>query len=164
MSTELVSNNNGEVITPEGKNRTIEYGMKLLACSPQAPSAVIAKQVGLQLVLLGMSEIQAKRISNLAIAAYELEQRLYAPEIIQSIDTKKLLSTYQAVSTALEQSLQYVTATQAMDWSAINTKLKSVISANEGAIQSDPEADDNKRLVTAAARDLLAVIQNGNAQ
>ncbi len=154
-STSVIAPTQTDVVV-NGKNPTIEYGMELLTCNPRASTAILSKQVGLQLVLLGMSELQSKRIANLAVAAYELEQKLYSPEIIQTLDSKKLLSTYQAVSQALQEALSYVNTTQSMDWTGIDSKLKQLLDSDPDRDKHiDPEAEESQRTISKAARELL---------
>lgn len=145
-----------------GKNPTIEYGMQLLSCDPRSKNAVKAKQIGLQLVLMGMSEIQAKRISNLAVASYELEQKLFSAEILMTIDSKKLLSTYESINNILNESLSYVQNTSSMNWSQVIESLKELTVEDGPEPERDLDAEESQRTVSKTARELLQLATSGS--
>lgn len=155
MSTDVVNTDN---VVVNGSNRTINYGMELLQCDPKSSTAISSKQIGLQLVILGMSEIQAARIANLAIAAYELERKIWSPEYLSTLDSKKLLSTYEQVNKALQEALQYIQTTQGMEWNNVDAKLKKLLDEDPNKqVVIDPKDEEAQRKVSATAKELLVL-------
>lgn len=75
-----------------------------------------------------------------------------------SIDSKKLLTTYEAVNKALNEALQYVNNTQGLDWKSVVGQMKEMI--DEAPVDLNPEDDENRRKISTTARELLELATN----
>lgn len=155
-----VNDSENIIVDEQDRNHTIDAGIKLINSSGQLTSTVRAKSVGLKLVLLGMAEINALRIANLATAAFRLEQRLYSPEVINKLDPRKLLDTYMALSEVLKDSIGYVQGIEkGTNWAEIESQLEALSKLDtEVKIGEGEDATKSKAEVSKVARELLSII------
>ncbi|CAH9017379.1 conserved hypothetical protein [Vibrio phage 150E35-1] len=145
------------IVNPDtDNNATIDKGIALIDTSPDSPNSIKAKSVGLQLTLLGLAEIQALRIRNLAVAAYNIEKELYSPEKLQNLDPRKLLSTYEALNSALNEAINYVKGVNNSNWRSIETDLMTLLATEVDESSLTDEQLTERRAVSSLAQDLLA--------
>ena len=108
------------------------------------------KGLGLRLVLLGLAEVQALRLSSLAGIVYELEGKLLDDEIIRNLEPKQLFQLYQLATKSLVESSDYIERTlKATNWSEMETELLQV-----KARQVSGESEETQ-LDAATAQELL---------
>ena len=144
------------IVSVNNRNSTIDEGIRLLDIPGDLSVTIRAKAAGLQLTLLGLAEIQALRIQNLAIAAYRLEQKLYSMETIDALDPRKLMNTYEALNTALSSAISYVSKMGGMDFKGLEETLFKLAQEDPARMSADESANETRREVASVARDLLA--------
>lgn len=150
------------IVSPESdSNATIDQAIKLIDVSPTSANAIKAKQIGLQLTLLGLAEIQALRIRNLAVAAYKLEQKLYSAEKLEQLDPRKLLQTYEALNIALNEAITYVKGVDTNSWKDLETHLITLIADSGQKSGMTEEELAEQREVSNVAKDMLMRVSSG---
>jgi len=115
------------------------------------------KGLGLQLVLMGLAEVQALRMSRLAGMVIELEDKLMNKESLRHLEPKQLFSLYRMSTEALDNSSAFVERTlKTVDWKEMEAQL---MEANAAEASNDEEFGG----VYEAAGDLLDVLAKAQA-
>lgn len=146
------------IITVDNSNSTIDQGIRLLDTPGDLTVTLRAKAAGLQLTLIGLAEIQALRIQNLAVSAYRLEQKLYSAEAIENLDPRKLLNTYEALNTALSSAITYVKSMGSIDFKGLEETLFRLAQEDPARQAQDGEENQTRRQVSMVAKELLGVL------
>src|SRR6516225_8335449 len=85
-------------------NPTIEYGYKLIDREGQQIGDWRTKQLGLNIVLYGLAEIQARRVSKLSSVVDMIEDRLIDQSVIGELPPDRLLDLYRMSRESLDSS------------------------------------------------------------
>lgn len=156
------------IVTRDNRNSTIDQGIRLLDTPGDLTITLKAKAAGLQLTLIGLAEIQALRIQNLAISAYRLEQKLYSPEAIDRLEPRKILNAYEALNAALKDAITYVKSMGAIDFKGLEQTLYMLAQEDPSRQAADGEEAQTKSSVSRLAQDLLSQLtdpsKNGDGQ
>jgi hypothetical protein len=124
--TDDIDNEEEDAIVEEPKSLThsIDYAIKLVDKDVNGFNDWRIKEVGLQLTLFGLAEVQAKRVSNLSALVYNLESQVFSDETIRNLEPSKLLSLYKMGVEALNESSSYVRSTlKSIDWGNVEAQL-----------------------------------------
>ena len=111
------------------------------------------KGLGLRLVLMGLAEVQALRLSRLAGMVYSLEEELLDPEKIRTLEPKMLFGLYSMASKSLAESSEFIERTlKATDWTALETELLQVKSQEVSKNKAGIGIDDSAELLSFIAK------------
>lgn len=76
-----------------------------------------AKTLGLQMVLLGLAEVQALRVSNLSGTVVKLEKEVFKEENLKDLDLNTLVALYELANKSLGVSSDFIKDTlRRTDW------------------------------------------------
>lgn len=89
-------------------NQTIDQALGFVNRSADSFESWRAKGLGLQLVLMGLAEIQALRMSKLANLVVTLENNLMHKEALRDLKPQQLFSLYRITVEALDNSSTFV--------------------------------------------------------
>lgn len=135
---------------------TIEEALKLVDTKAENFDGWKVKGLGLRLVLLGLSELQALRLSKLAGMVYKIEGQLLNKETIDGLDPKQLFQLYQLSTKALTESSEFVERTlKSTQWAEIETELLQA--------KAQEVSNDGVGLDAGTAQELLAALAKINA-
>jgi hypothetical protein len=138
---------------------TIDDALKLVEKKGDTFDSLQIKGLGLRLVLLGLAEVQALRMSRLAGMVYRIEEKLLTEDTLEKLEPKQLFSLYNMSTRALVESSEYVERTlKGVDWSEIEAQLMTAKGAD---LKSEANADGNLKDVS---EDLLAVLARAQAE
>lgn len=114
------------------------------------------KGLGLQLVLMGLAEVQALRMNKLAGMVIGLEEKLMNKEMLRNLEPKQLFSLYRMTTEALDASSTFVERTvKNVNWKEMEAQLMEA----QAAEQTEGDAG-----IHDAADDLLSVLAKAQAQ
>jgi len=140
--------NDGDMTSP-----SIEKALELLDRPADNLESYRIKGLGLRLVLMGLAEVQALRLSRLSTMVYALEQELLDPEKIRILEPKMLFGLYQLSSKALTESSEFVERTlKNIDWSEMETELLQVRATEVKPDKSGISAEDSEELLQFISR------------
>jgi hypothetical protein len=143
---------------------TIENALGLIDRKAETLESWRIKGLGLRLVLMGLAEVQALRLSRLAGMVYTLEEELFDPEKIRTFEPKMLIGLYQMSSKALSESSEFVERTlKGMDWSSLETELLQVKAQETTKTQQGIPAEDAGEILALIAR-MKAVSDRENGE
>ena len=132
---------------------TIEHALGLVDRQADSLESWRVKGLGLRLVLFGLAEVQALRLSRLAGMVYKLEEELLDSEKIRTLEPKMLFGLYQMSSKALTESSEFVERTlKAMNWSDLETELLQVKAQAATQDKTGISAEDSAELLSFIAR------------
>jgi len=109
-------------------NRTINDAIKVVDDSGSSLniSNIRDKKLGLKLVLLGLAEIQALRISNLSGKIYALENEVFSIENMKELDPRRLTELYNTAVTSMRDATEYVKNTvNSFQWDELELSVAS---------------------------------------
>ena len=145
-----MSDQYSSILSPDKENKTIKFALKLIDAASEDLSGLKTKELGLSLVLFGLAEVQALRISRLSSLVYLLENELLKPENIEDLEPRKLVELYRMSAEALRNAHDYVRSTvSSVKWEQFEAQLLTL--ANEESGES--KIDDSK--ASEIARKLL---------
>ena len=137
---------------------TIEDALTLVDKKADSYEAWKTKGLGLRLVLLGLAELQSRRLKRLAVTVYEIENELLGTERLRDLNSKQLFSLYQLTTKALSESSEFVERTlRNVQWDQMETELLQV-EAQKATQQED------LAFSTEAAQELLTVLARLQAE
>jgi len=140
------------ILDEKSASPTIEDALKLVDSKADNFEAWKIKGLGLRLVLFGLAEVQALRLSKLGGLVCKLEENLLDPKKITELEPKQLFQLYQLSTKALTESSDFIAQTlKATDWSNLETELLQV-KAKEASTSSESGLD------AVAAQDLLSAL------
>ena len=146
------------ILDEKNLSPTIQDALELIDGKAENFESWKLKGLGLRLVLLGLSEVQALRLSKLSGLVFRLEGELLDPKKIAELEPKQLFQLYQLSTKALSESSEFVERTlKATDWSNLETELLTV-KAKEAS------ANNQSGLDTATAQELLSALAQMQAQ
>lgn len=98
-------------------NPTIQTAMNLVTGSAVDMNRWKAKTLGLQMVLLGLAEVQALRVSNLSGTVVHLEERVFQKENLENLTLETLVALYELANKSLGISSDFIKDTlRRTDW------------------------------------------------
>lgn len=98
-------------------NPTIQNAMNLVTGSEVDLNRWKAKTLGLQMVLLGLAEVQALRVSNLSGTVVKLEKEVFKEENLKDLDLNTLVALYELANKSLNLSSDFIKDTlRRTDW------------------------------------------------
>jgi hypothetical protein len=142
------------ILDEKNSSPTIEDALQLVDGKAETFESWKLKGLGLRLVLLGLSEVQALRLSKLAGLVYKIEENLLDPKKLTELEPKQLFQLYQLSTKALAESSEFVERTlKATDWSNLETELITVKAKEASANnQSGLDANTAQELLSAFAK------------
>lgn len=115
------------IISDDFSNTTMSTAIKLVDREQNEDTAWRSKELGLNLVLLGLAEVQALRLSQLSGLVYQLEQRVFSEETLRDLDARKLIDVYRLGVESLNDAASYVKgAVKSADWEKIELDLMTM--------------------------------------
>lgn len=144
MSEEIL---NEDVEKQEEVDEPLDYAMSLVKHTGVKYSDWQIKALGLQLVLLSLSETQAERVKFLSSAVKDLEKEVFSNmDRIRDMESKDLISLYKMASDNISKSKECIEdALDSIDWNKLQNDLRSI-----GAKEKEVPAN-----VTKAAEEIL---------
>lgn len=144
-------------IDRNGNSKSIEQGLQFTSVNPSSFSEWKVKEVGLQLVLFGLAELQALRIQNLSSVVYTLENAVFDKNTIKELEPRRLLEMYQLSISSLNDSSNYVKNTlKTIDWTSIEAHIQTADIA--GNTDKEYQAED----LTLATADIIKRLRTLN--
>lgn len=148
-----VTKDKSNIIDTEYQSKTINDALELVDKSTGTPDEWRTKGVGLQLVLLGLAEIQALRVSQLGGIVYKLERSIFKEVDLSKLSADKIIDLYEMATDALSASSTYVDkALKSVNWNELESSLLKV-----AAMNSEYNTESSKE-TTELAEDLLQQI------
>lgn len=130
-------------------NRTIDNAIKVVDDSGKelSVSTIRDKRVGLKLVLLGLAEIQALRISNLSGKIYTLENEVFSLDNMRDLDPRKLTELYNTAVSSMKDATDYVKHTvSSFQWDELE------LSVAASAVNNNSSSDDQSNISDIASK------------
>jgi len=86
------------------------------------------KEVGLSLVLLGIAEMQSKRINKLSGVIRKIESRMFDDKtFVESLSPREALALYKTATDTMDTSIKYVTdVMRSVDWTELENRISLV--------------------------------------
>jgi hypothetical protein len=131
-------------------NPTIQYGYKLIDREGQQIGDFRARELGLDIVLLGLAEIQASRISKLSSVVELIEDKLIDESVIRELPTDRLLDLYSISKESLDSSrLCIQQVLNKVNWNQLEAQ-SLMAQSGDMSTKSSPDQD-----VSRIAREIL---------
>ena len=144
------------IMTDSSTNRTIDNAISLVDKSTKENDAWRNKELGLNLVLLGLAEVNALRVSQLSGVVYNLEQKVFDPDVIEELDPRKVVELYKMGVEALNDSAKYIKSTlSSVNWENLELQLLSIAEGEEGS--EDSESKDISKVASDLLRQLSSM-------
>lgn len=142
------------IITDDaGKSPTIEKALELVDRQADNLETWRIKGLGLRLVLLGLAEVQALRVSRLGGMVYKLEEELLNTEKIRTLEPKLLFGLYNLAAKSLTESSEFIERTlKTVDWSAMETELLQVKAQEANKTTEGIDAADSEEILSFIAQ------------
>jgi len=135
-------------------NSTIEYGSALV---DRLGTQVIdwrTRELGLNIVLFGLAEMQAKRVSKLGLLVQMIENKLFDEDLIEQLPPDKIMGLYKMTRESLDTSYKYVREVlQGLNWSQFEAQLLTVQSEGTDTISQDGQD------ISRIAREIIEKMQ-----
>lgn len=140
------------IINKSLENDTIDHGITIVdQTDSKNYENMKVKSLGLQVVLLGLAEIQALRVKTLSLAVYEIEKTLFNRSRFADLAPSQLMELYQRATASLTEASGYIKSTiSSINWAEVEAQL-ALLSTRS----AQTEGNENPQL-TKAANDLLA--------
>lgn len=141
------------IMSVRNVNVTMEKSLNLINRAGDHPSTYRSKEVGFQMLAVGLTEIQALRASKLAAAVYNLEEQLFDVDALVDMDPRKIQELYKMATDALNTTSGFVKDTiKNTKWNDLEDKLVAIAS-----IDSEASADSSGTTgeLESVARELL---------
>lgn len=108
----------------ETKFETIEYASKLVEKEGHSFQDFKTRALGLQLIILGLAEVHAQRISLLSKAAIDLEDKVFSEQHLRSLAPEQYVGMYKLCNESLSRSTDFVKSTlSTVSWDKIEAEL-----------------------------------------
>ncbi len=134
-------------------NPTIEKALDLIEKPGETLENFKVKGLGLKLVLFGLAEIQALRLSKLSGLVYKLEEELLDPAKIRTLEPKMLFGLYNMASKSLTESSEFVERTlKNVNWDEMETGLLQVKSQQATKNDTGIDSDDSAEILSFIAK------------
>jgi len=143
------------ILTDDYSNTTMSTAIKLVDREQTSDTAWRSKELGLNLVLLGLAEVQALRLSQLSGLVYQLEQRVFSDETLRELDARKLIDVYRLGVESMNDAAAYVKgAVKAADWEKIELDLMTMAKSEstDTARQGESTAEIASALLAEMAK------------
>lgn len=149
--------NHEAIIDKEGNNSLMLAALDLMNSSSATADSIKAKKVSLDLVQIGIAELQAYRLARIATTAIILEERMYSPENLRELKKASQISdSLSQLNSSMKDALGYIQGTMSrVKFDTIESYLKDIV---EGA---SPEDSPGKNKFTKKAREVLDLIAGG---
>jgi hypothetical protein len=135
---------------------TIDNALKLVDTQATDFNSYRIKELGLTLTLLGMAELQAKRIQKLSSLVFNLEQEVFSTENIRELEPAKLLNLYKLGTDALKESSQYIKDTiKSVDWNSVEAQLIQAATNGDKEVTNSVGSDN----ISSVINELLSKIK-----
>ncbi len=132
---------------------TIEKALLLVDQPAETLENWRVKGLGLRLVLMGLAEVQALRLSRLAGMVYRLEEELLDQEKIRTLEPKMLFGLYNMASKSLTESSEFVERTlKSMNWADLETELLQLKVQDTTKGKQGIGSEDSAELLSFIAR------------
>jgi hypothetical protein len=133
---------------------TIEDALQLVGGKADSFEGWKMKGLGLRLVLMGLAEMQALRLSKLAGMVFKVEKILIDEDNIRNLEPKQLFALYQMTTRALTESSEFVERTlKSVQWGDLETELlQAKAKQQSGGNSSGIDAQAAEELLTTLAR------------
>lgn len=120
----------------------LEYAMSLVKHQGVDYSDWQIKALGLQLVLLSLSETQAERIRYLSSAILDIEKHIYSDvDRVKDLESKDLITLYKMISDNLNKSKECVEdVLDSVNWTKLQNDLRSLSTKKESVDQDVAKA------------------------
>lgn len=123
----MTDSNNDNILDSLNENKTIKYAMKLIDRPASQLSEFKVKELGLQLVLFGLAEVQAMRVNQLAGLVFSMEKLVFDNDNLRELEPKKLIDLYRIGIDSLRETSEYVKSTlKTIDWAAVESQLLTI--------------------------------------
>lgn len=120
MSTEFI-------LDKDFKNKTIEEAVNLVDKMPSVYKNWKSKETGLQLVLLGLAEVNALRVAQLAGLVFQLEREIFKIDNIRDLEPRRAIELYKMGIDALNSSSTYVkNILTSVNWENLELQLLTI--------------------------------------
>lgn len=143
--------------------QTLEKGLGLVNTSVKSDinlKKLKGKEVGLNILLLGMAEIEANRIKFLSEAINTLEKDIFDPLVLENLSDDQKIERYSLALQTVTGSTNFIKNTvNKIDWNAIELNLLSLAESSDD-IPEDSAGDS--RSMTEQASALLRQLAGGN--
>ena len=138
------------IVTDDGQNLTINYALALVNRPALDVSQYKIKELGLHLTLIGLAEVNAARVANLASKLYLLEREVFNESTIRELEPKKIIELYKMIVEATREASEYVSRTiKSTDWSAVESQLLQLSMEDPDAGLESSESTDRMQKVAA---------------
>lgn len=149
MST-ISRNLTHNIVNKDGENTTISSAVKVIDSTGNKHDQLKNKELGLRLLLIGMSEIQAYRLANLSTKMVELDNKIFDESNLRNASADQLLEMWRMANSTIEQCTNYVNKTLASaDWGNLEVQLLALA-------DQDLDGIDKSNDMSEMARTLLA--------
>ena len=141
-----------------GAQQIFERAFTLLKGNVDHPSQVELKGIGLHLILLGLAEVQSERLSHVALLAKQLEEKVFDPEHINSLEPARAVAYYKLALRSLEEMYKYVgSVVRGFDWVEVQSRLLTIAASKlkEDTQLSQTAKEIVKQLSTWVDMDML---------
>lgn len=141
------------ILDKENASPTINKALELVDRQAETLDTWKIKGLGLRLVLFGLAEVQALRLSRLAGMVYHLEETILDDEKIRTMEPKMLFGLYNLASKSLTESSEFVERVlKTMDWNELETQLLSMKAQETTKNNAGLSAEDSDELLNFLAR------------
>jgi hypothetical protein len=139
---------------------TIQSALDLVGQHGETIESWKTKALGLRQVLLGLAEVQALRISNLAGMVVKLEEELLSDQTIRELEPKQMFGLYRTATEQMQFASEYITtALKSMNWDDFQTSLLQA-KAHEVSQKSDSGLSEMSGELLAALSRMKAEMGN----
>ncbi|AXY86099.1 hypothetical protein [Escherichia phage EP_H11] len=142
---------------------TIQKGLSLVNSEGSESvnvKALQGKEIGLQILQLGLAESEANRVAKLNGIIEILEKKIFDPERLDRLTEKEQIERYQLALASASQSAAFVKSTiGSINWTAIEVSLLSLASAIETA--NEGQSPKDRKDMSTIANNLIKQLAEG---
>ena len=139
-------------------NPTMEYGSALVERLGTQVGDWRTRELGLNIVLFGLAEIQSKRVSKLSLLVNLIEDKLFDEDMIEELPPDKIMFLYKMTRESLDTSYNYIKSVlQGINWSQFEAQLLTV-QAETGAAVASQHGDGQD--ISKIAREILEKLRD----
>ena len=114
-------------VVDENSSATLTHALRLIDRTGEDFNSYKIRGLGLKVALLGVAEIQALRLSTLAVQVHQIEEELFADRNYREMSAKDLLSLYKTSVTSLNESTTYISqVVGTTNWKDLETDLTQI--------------------------------------
>lgn len=141
---------------------TLEKGLNIVTMGRNDLnlSKLKSKDIGLQILMLGLAESAANSVHRLSEAKVKLEKILFDVDVLTSLTDDQKIERYSLALNSISQSANFIkSTTNSIDWNTVEVQLLKMASSGSGEEEFN---DISREDLSDKASELLKELSKSN--